>query len=141
MGSSPQQRLTAAQRRKQAFGLYLAGVDFPTIATQAGYASATAARTAIDRALAESLAREHSDIDEQRTLAVMQYNRIQAAWWGKAVAEKDPKAALILLRCMAQRDRITGVIAPTHVNIDAARLGEEILAMVNDGEDQDGDGG
>lgn len=141
MGSSPQQRLTAAQRRKTAFGLYLAGVDFPTIATQAGYATATAARTAVDRALKDSLAREHANIDEQRTLAVMQYNRIQAAWWAKAVTEKDPKAALILLRCMAQRDRITGVIAPTHVNIDAIRLGEDLLAMVDDGEGQDAAGG
>lgn len=141
MGSSPRQRLTAAQRRKQAFGLYLAGVDFPTIATQAGYASAAAARTAIERALKDSLAREHADIDEQRTLAVMQYNRIQAAWWGKAVAEKDPKAAIVLLRCMAQRDRITGVIAPTHVNIDAQRLGDEILALMRAEGDESADGG
>lgn len=141
MGSSPQQRLTAAQRRKQAFSLYLAGVDFPTIATQVGYASATAARTAVDRALADSLAREHTEIDEQRTLAVMQYNRLQAAWWAKAVTEKDPKAALVVLRCMAQRDRITGVIAPTHVNIDAQRLGDQILTFVRAEEDESADGG
>lgn len=141
MGSSPKQRLTAAQRRKQALALHLAGVDFPTIAAQAGYASASAARTAVDRALADSLAREHADIDAQRTTAVMQYNRLQAAYWGDAVTKKDPKAALIVLRCMKQRDHITGVLAPTHVNIDAQKLGDQIIAILEGQEEQDADGG
>ncbi len=139
MGSSPRQRLSAAQRRKAALGLHLAGVDFRTIAEQAGYASASAARTAVDRAIEESIAREKADIDEYRVTAVMRYDRLQAAFWARAVTEKDPKSADIVLKCMAGRDRITGVIAPTHINIDAQRLGDEILALLN-GEDADGDG-
>lgn len=141
MGSSPRQRLSAAQRRRNALGLFLAGVDLTTIADQVGYASPSAARTAIDRAIADSIAREHIDIDQARTTAVMQYNRLQAAYWAKAVTEKDHKSALIVLQCMKQRDKITGVIAPTHVNIDASRLGQEILSIVDGGEAPDGEVG
>jgi MoxR-like ATPase len=127
-------------RRRKALQLLLAGVDLATIADQAGYASATAAETDIDTAIAESNAREQATTDALRRDEVMRYNRLQAAFWTKAVKEKDVKAAHIVLKCIHGRERLQGLLAPLRVNIDAQRLGDEILALM-DLSDDDGDDG
>lgn len=113
MGSSPRQRLSAAQRRKQALGLHLAGVDLRTIAEQVGYADHSAAGKAIDRAIEESIAREKASIDELRRREVMRYDRLQAAFWTPAVKDRDKKAADVVLKCIAGRERLQGLAAPT----------------------------
>ncbi|WP_328427895.1 hypothetical protein [Streptomyces sp. NBC_00443] len=115
MGSSPRQRLTAAQRRKQALGLQLAGVDLRTIADQVGYADASAAKKAIDRAIEESIARDKDDVDALRRAEVMRYDRLQAAFWSPAVKDRDKKAADIVLKCIAGRERLQGLAAPAKV--------------------------
>lgn len=115
MGSSPRQRLSAAERRKQAFGLWLAGVDLRTIAGQIGYADASAAKKAIDRAIEESIAREKEDITALRRAEVMRYDRLQAAFWTPAVKDRDKKAADIVLKCIAGRERLQGLAAPAKI--------------------------
>ncbi|MFE7627496.1 hypothetical protein, partial [Streptomyces sp. NPDC057509] len=106
------QRLTAAERRKKALALQLAGVDLRTIADQVGYADASAAKKGIDRAIEESIARERSDIDELRRREVMRLDWLQAAFWTPAVKDRDKKAADIVLKCIAARDRLQGLAAP-----------------------------
>jgi hypothetical protein len=115
MGSSPRQRLSAAERRKQAFALWLAAVDLRTIAAQVGYADASAAKKAIDRAIEESIAREKEDTDALRRTEVMRYDRLQAAFWSPAVKDRDKKAADIVLKCIAGRERLQGLAAPARV--------------------------
>ncbi|MFM9590728.1 hypothetical protein ACKI16_29500 [Streptomyces scabiei] len=124
------------ERRRTALQLLLAGVDLPTIADQAGYPSAADAQSDIDVAIAESIAREQATTDALRRGEVLRYNRLQAAFWSKAVKDKDVKAALIVLRCIHGRERLQGLLAPVRVNIDAQRLGEEIISyLTHDGDD------
>ncbi|EMF20399.1 hypothetical protein H114_32689 [Streptomyces gancidicus BKS 13-15] len=116
-GKTPKQRLTAAERRRQALGLYIAGVDLATIAQQVGYANASNAYRAIRQAIDESnareaLAREEAAIDDLRRLEIMRADRLQAAFWGAAVKDKDPRAANIVLKCMKVRDDMQGLSAP-----------------------------
>lgn len=141
MGASDRQRLSAAARRKQALQLQLAGVDLRTIAEQVGYADASAAKKAIDRAITESIAREKADLDAIRSLEVMRYDRLQATFWTKAVKDKDVKAAAVVLKCMQGRERLQGTAAPTRINVDAQRLGDEIIALLDQGEAGDDDSG
>lgn len=180
MGASPRQRLTAAQRRRQAVKLQLSGADLRTIAEQVGYANASSAKKAIDReiresaererrkkaqalflagvdirsigeqlqyedlialrkeidlAIEESIAREHASIDELRRDEIMRYNRLQSAFWTKAIKDKNTKAADVVLRCIAGRERLQGLQAPTRVNLDAQRLGDQIIALLTDDAD------
>lgn len=139
MPASDRQRLSAAARRKQALQLQLAGVDLRTIAEQVGYADASAAKKAIDRAITESIAREKADLDAIRSLEVMRYDRLQATFWTKAVKDKDVKAAAVVLKCMQGRERLQGTAAPTRINVDAQRLGDQIMQLLN-GEDDDDSG-
>lgn len=139
MPASDRQRLSAAARRKQALQLQLAGVDLRTIAEQVGYADASAAKKAIDRAITESIARERADLDAIRSLEVMRYDRLQATFWTKAVKDKDVKAAAVVLKCMQGRERLQGTAAPTRINVDAQRLGDQIMQLLN-GEDDDDSG-
>lgn len=140
MSSSPRQRLSAAERRTKALQLWLAAVDLRTIAKQIGYASHTAAMTAIDRAIEESIDREHQDTDALRRNEVMRYDRLQAAFWTLAVKDKDTKAADVVIKCIRGRVELQGTAAPTHINIDAQRLGDEIMALFDQREVGDDDG-
>lgn len=104
--------MTAAQRRKQALGLWIAAVDLRTIADQVGYADASAAKKAIDRAIAESIAREQQDTDALRRDEIMRLDRVQAAFWSPAIKDRDKKAAEIVLKCIAYRVDLRGLKAP-----------------------------
>ncbi|MFC8723735.1 hypothetical protein [Streptomyces bacillaris] len=115
MGSSPDQRLSAAQRRKKALALQLAGIDLRTIADQVGYANAAAAKAGIDRAIEESIVREKNEVDELRRREVMRVDRLQAAFWTPAIKDRDKKAADIVLKCIGIRDRLQGLSAPVQV--------------------------
>jgi transposase-like protein len=133
-GKSPRQRLTAAERRTQAMGLYLAGVDLGTIARQVGYANASSAHRAVRQAMNEStvreqLARTEAAMDEQRQLALMRYDRLQAAFWGEAVKDKDKRAANIVIKCMQARDRLTGVEQPQKVEHSGEVTTYEIIGV------------
>ena len=141
MGSSPRQRLSAAERRGKALQLWLAAVDLKTIATQIGYANAAAAMAAIERAIEESIDREHQDTDALRRNEVMRYDRIQAAFWGPAIKDKDPKAADVVIKCIRGRVELQGTAAPTRINVDAQRLGDEIMALLEQEDTGDDAGG
>lgn len=115
MGSSPARRLSAAERRKKALALQLAGIDLRTIADQVGYANASAAKVAIDRATEESIVRTKTNVDDLRRREVMRLDRLQAAFWSPAVKDRDKKAADIVLKCINTRDRLQGLSAPVKV--------------------------
>ncbi|UJV42967.1 hypothetical protein [Streptomyces sp. AMCC400023] len=126
------------ERRKKAQALFLAGVDLRSIGEQLEVEDLAALRKEIDLAIEESIAREHASIDERRRDEIMRYNRLQAAFWTKAIKDKNTKAADIVLRCIAGRERLSGLQAPTRVNLDAQRLGDEIIAILaGDGDDTD----
>lgn len=120
------------ERRTQAQALFLAGVDLRSIAERLQYDDPDVLRAEIDKAIEESITREHASIDRLRQDEILRYDRLQAAFWTKAIKSKDPKAADVVLRCIAGRERLRGLQAPTRVNLDAQRLGDEIIALLAD---------
>ncbi|QPL14030.1 helix-turn-helix DNA binding domain protein [Streptomyces phage TurkishDelight] len=138
MGASRAQRAAAARKRAEATQLRIAGVDWATIADRVGYASAGAACTAVGEALKANLREQDQNVEELRALGVAKVNRLQAAFWTEAVVKKDIKAAKIVLECIKQEARFQGTEAPTRVNLEAQRLGDEILAALAG---DDGDAG
>jgi hypothetical protein len=139
MPPSQRQQLNTAEGRRDALQLYLAGVDLATIATQCKYADASAAKKAVDRALEASIDRANTDIDQLRALAVARCDRLQSAFWGKAL-KGDTKAADVVLRVMKQREAFEGTEMPTRINVDAQKLGEEILGLLAGGGPDDTSG-
>lgn len=138
MSASKAQRASAAKKRAQAVALRIAGVDWATIADRVGYRSPGAACTAVGEALKANLREQDMAVDELRALGLAKVQRLQAAFWPQAIQDKDPKAAKIVLECLRQEARLQGTEAPTRVNVEAQRLGDEILALL---EDDDGGAG
>lgn len=112
MPASKAQRAAAAEKRKKAVALALAGMDWQSIADQTGYASPGAACTAVNEALKVNLREQSEAVEELRAVEIARYDRLQAAFWPKAIGEKDPKAAEVVLKCIAGRNKLTGTEAP-----------------------------
>ncbi|MFJ8852352.1 hypothetical protein [Streptomyces sp. NPDC102437] len=115
MGASKAQRAAAAKKRTQATTLRLAGMDWATIADRVGYASPGAACTAVNEALKANLREQTENVEELRALNVARYDRLQAAFWSLAIQDKDKKAADVVLKCIAGRERLQGLAAPAKV--------------------------
>jgi hypothetical protein len=143
MPASKAQRATAAEKRKKAVALALAGMDWQSIADQTGYASPGAACTAVNEALKMHLREQNEAVEDLRALQIAQYDRLQAAFWPKAITEKDPKAAEVVLKCIAGRVKLTGTEAPLRtehsgpggapITIAAAQM-EEFEALLSAGD-------
>lgn len=117
MPASKAQRAAAAEKRKKAVALALAGMDWQSIADQTGYASPGAACTAVNEALKIHLREQNDLVDQYRTIQIAQYDRLQAAFWPKAITEKDPKAAEVVLKCIAGRSKLTGTEMPARTEL------------------------
>ena len=112
MPASKAQRAAAAAKRKKAVALRLAGMDWEAVADQTGYASPGAACTAVTEALKVNLREQNEAVEELRAVEIARYDRLQAAFWPKAITEKDPKAADVVLKCIAGRNKLTGTELP-----------------------------
>jgi hypothetical protein len=112
MPASKAQSAKAADKRKRAVALRLAGMDWQAVADQTGYASPGAACTAVNEALKVNLREQNEVVEELRAVEIARYDRLQAAFWPKAIGEKDPKAAEVVLKCIAGRNKLTGTEAP-----------------------------
>lgn len=112
MPASKAQRAAAADKRKKAVALRLAGMDWQSIADQTGYASPGAACTAVTEALKVNLAEQNEVVEELRAVELARYDRLQAAFWPKAIGDKDPKAAEVVLKCIAGRNKLNGTEMP-----------------------------
>lgn len=117
MPASKAQRAAAAEKRKKAVALALAGMDWQSIADQTGYASPGAACTAVNEALKIHLREQGELVEELRAVEVARYDRLQAAFWPKAITEKDPKAAEVVLKCIAGRTKLTGTEMPARTEL------------------------
>ncbi|MFD1145959.1 hypothetical protein [Saccharothrix hoggarensis] len=116
MSASAAQRAKTAERRAQAIQLKLAGLDFETIAQRLGYSSRQAAHKDLQRALARNLALEAAAADELRHVELMRLDRLQGAFWAKAVGG-DIKAGELCLRIIAERRKLLGLDAPAQVEV------------------------
>jgi hypothetical protein len=132
MGASRAQRAAAAKKRAEATQLRVAGVDWQTIADRVGYKSAGAACTAVNEALKANIREQDQSVEELRAISLAKVNRLQAAFWTLAVVDKDLKAGKLVLECIKQEARFQGTEAPTRINVEAQRLADEILAVLDD---------
>ncbi|MER7835354.1 hypothetical protein ABTY98_05435 [Streptomyces sp. NPDC096040] len=145
MSASKAKRAQVAERRSKAIAMVLAGVDYDTIADRLGYASRGAAHTDVDRALSANLTNLETEAGKLREIQFGRYQRLLAAVWPKAL-KGDLKAVEGAARLVDRIVRLWGLAEPERldVNVDAQRLGDEILALLreqtSDGE-TDGDEG
>ncbi|GAA1431829.1 hypothetical protein GCM10009601_51650 [Streptomyces thermospinosisporus] len=117
MAASRAQRARAAEKRKLAVELALAGLDWESIAERTGYASRGAACTAVNEALKNHLKEMGQNLDELRTVEIARLDRLQAALWPKAM-KGDTKAADSVARIVAQRCKLQGVEPPTKIQLE-----------------------
>lgn len=114
MPASRARQAATAERRTKAIAMRIAGADWQAIADALGYSDRGAACKDVTRALAANRKAEAEQVDELRQMTVMRYDRLQAAFWPKAL-KGDPKAAEVVLKCLAGRAKIEGVDAPAKV--------------------------
>jgi hypothetical protein len=119
MSASPAKQAQVADRRAKAIAMYLAGADWQGIADALGYASRGAAHTDVTRALKANREAEAEKVQELRNVENLRLNRLQAAFWPKAL-KGDTKAAEIVLKCVAGRGRINGTDAPVRAELTGA---------------------
>ncbi|MGW2936063.1 hypothetical protein ACWDA7_30395 [Streptomyces sp. NPDC001156] len=116
MPASKAQQAKTADRRAKAIALRLAGVDWQTIADRLDYSDRGAACKDVTRALERNLVEEAQQVAVLRQVTVERYDRLQAAYWPKAL-RGDIKAAEIVLKVLAQRAKIEGTDAPQKVEV------------------------
>lgn len=128
MPASNAQAAATAERRKKAIALRIAGMDWQSIADQLGYASRGAACQDVSRAMEKNLAEEAEQAALLRHLTVQRYDRLQAAWWPKAL-KGDPKAAEIVLKVLAQRAKVEGTEAPARLDATVHEVTQEDIEL------------
>lgn len=116
MPASKAQRAQTADRRAKAVALKIAGLGWQAIADQLDYSDRGAACKDVTRALEASLAEESEQVALLRHVTVQRYDRLQAAWWPKAL-QGDVKAAEIILKILAGRAKVEGTDAPIRAEL------------------------
>jgi len=120
-------RIAAAERRGQALALRKAGIGYPAIARQLGYAGPSGAYKAIVTAL-RALTREPAE--ELRTLELARLDELLAGLWADARQGNVAKVDRVL-KVMARRAALLGLDAPRRVAVtdyrqEAAAIAAEI---------------
>jgi len=117
-------------RAMNALALHLAGATEQQVAKQLGYANAAAARSAWERLLAGTVTQE--DKERVRKTEAARLDRLQMAWWNKAIDPKNPEqgsAARMVLSIMERRARMLGLDAPSRVEVYTP-TSQEIMTFV-----------
>lgn len=96
------------ERDRRAVDLAVAGMSLVQIAETLGYADKSGPSRAIHRALNRQ---EAAAVGEFRDLENARLDRLQAAWWTKAIGG-DRHAALIVLRVFERRAKLNGLDQP-----------------------------
>ena len=92
-----------------------AGVTWDVIAQRTGYANASGAYRAYQRA-ADRIIRPN--IEELRDIEIERLDRMQAGVWGKAI-NGEVRAIDAVLRIIEKRSKLLGLDAPKELNVKA----------------------
>jgi hypothetical protein len=112
----PDELAELRERQRRAVELAIAGASYDAIAQELGYAD----RSGAWRAVHEALNRwEAPKVAELRQMENARLDRLQAAWWTKAVTDKDPNAARIILKVFERRARLNGLDQQISADADA----------------------
>ena len=117
-------------RALNALALHLAGATDTQIAKQLGFDSAATARSSWERALADTVSTE--DRDKARRTELARLDRLQQAWWSKAInpeSSEQGTASRMVLSFMERRARMLGLDAPTRIDVYTPTA-QEILGYV-----------
>lgn len=125
MPASRAQQAATAERRAKAIAMRIAGADWQAIADTLGYSDRAAAHKDVTRALEANRKVEAEQVEQLREWTVMRYDRLQAAFWPKAL-KGDVKAAEVVLKCLAGRAKIEGTEAPVK-----QQVGGEVTVAYN----------
>ena len=121
----------ADTKSQAALSLAMMGANYTDIARVVGYASATLARTAVERALA-SAANTPDKVEQMRKLQDMRLKRLLQAHMGKAINPEDKEQLAYSARALAIIDRISklhGLDAVQQVQVTVTD--ETIMSYVN----------
>lgn len=120
-------KLSAAEKRRYALELRIAGADYDQIAKLVGWRSKSSAWEAVDRALREL---EKESAEQVRELELARLDKLLARWWPRAL-ERDKDAVDRVLAIQRQRLRLLpGLEAPSkteHTGPSGAPLTVEFL--------------
>jgi hypothetical protein len=117
-------------RALNALALHLAGATDHQIARQLGFNSPATARSSWERALADTVSSE--DRDKARRTELARLDRLQQAWWSKAInpeSSEQGTASRMVLSFMERRARMLGLDAPTRIDVYTPTA-QEIIAYV-----------
>ena len=108
-------RLNVTERREEAWELRLAGHSLAHIAQKLGV---SVAQTSRDVAAKYEEYRQHyaESAHQAATYDLNRLDRLIKAHWDEALT--DPKTAAVVLKMLAQRERIYGYAAPTKTQVD-----------------------
>jgi hypothetical protein len=119
--------IEAAERRARALELKKAGATYDQIATQLGYSDKSGAYRAVQNALSEITA------EPAKAVLRLELERLDAmllALWPKA-RKGDGAAIDRVLRIQERRTRYLGLDSPQRISVEAQKLGDEILALID----------
>lgn len=109
-------------KEREVITLRRAGYTFDDIATQVGYATASGAHAAFQRALKRTLI--EAGIEELRATELDRLDRLQAAVWGEAMTG-NPKAIETALKILDRRAKYLGLDSPIkqEIKVEVADAG------------------
>lgn len=117
-------------RALSALALHLAGANDAQIARQMGFTNAQQARASWERALADTVSPE--DKNKVRRTEAARLDRMQAAWWNKAIdpaSAEQAVASRMVLSIMERRARMLGIDAPARMEVYTP-TSQEIMGFV-----------
>jgi len=117
------ERIAQAEKEARIIELRRTGATWELIAKATGYANASGAHKAYQKALGKIVAPK---IEELRVTEVDRLDRLQFAIWDRA-KEGDIKAIDAVLRILDRRTRILGLDAPTKIQAEIVTYDGSIL--------------
>lgn len=105
----------------EAWKLRQQGLAWIEVAKQTGYATTPAAKLAVSTFLQQAnLERATEQRAEALQLSIDRYEAVINAYWSAAVTERKAEAAAVILRAMAQSDRVQR-LAEDEISVTAPR--------------------
>lgn len=131
-GQASPSRVLAAERRRKAVALRLAGWTFPEIADALSYGSVEGARKAVKKAMKENVG---EDAQELRQMTIDRLNALLAQVWPSALGGNRDDI-IIAQRLVLDISRVGGADAPQQVDVNGG-AGVTNNVLIVDGNKED----
>lgn len=122
-GGNVTRRIQAMEKQRRALEMRKAGATYHAIAQAVGYGDASAARKAIERAIADVI---QEPAQEVRTIQIERLNHMLLTLWPKVQAG-DERAIDTALRVMDKLDRLMGTDSASQVDVNVHHDGAVLV--------------